>query len=290
MLDENFSQKLIINLCPTGMVPQKKNCPFVPISATEIAKDVQRCHNLGVSMVHLHARLTDGTPTWEKAYFEEIINEILIRINDIILVVTTSGRNWPEIERRSNSLECLPTPDMASLTLGSMNFPKEPSINSPDTIIRLAEIMNEKGIVPELEVFDIGMVNFSNYLINKNILNPPFYYNLILGNRGTADLSPINIAALLSTLPHGATWALGGIGRYQLAANSLALSLGGHVRVGLEDNPYYDWSKKTDASNPVLVERIVNQARLLGREIANVEDARRIIGLPQRKQEAKEVA
>ncbi|MFD8236335.1 3-keto-5-aminohexanoate cleavage protein [Streptomyces sp. NPDC059696] len=275
------ADSVIINLCPTGMIPRKDKVPHVPTTPEEIAKDVKRCFEAGASMVHLHARGEDEEPTWHAEKFDDICQAVAAEAPDMVLVVTTSGRNWNDFDRRSESLSVsgLGKPEMASLTLGSMNFPTSASVNTPEMITSLATAMRERGIVPELEIFDIGMANFANYLIAKDILPGPHYFNILFGSRGTADVSAANAAAVLAALPADATWAFAGIGRYQLAANTLALSLGGHVRVGLEDNPYYDWRDRTPATNPRLVERVVRIAREMGREPATPEEARRIIGL-----------
>lgn len=273
----------IVNLCPTGMVPRRDVAPHVPITPHEIAHDVRRCADAGASMVHLHAREDDETPTWRRERFEEIVAAVVDKVPDIVLVVTTSGRDWQDVDRRSESLLVSSTrrPEMASLTLGSMNFPNGPSVNAPDTIEVLATRMREHGIVPELEVFDIGMANLIHYLRRKGILSDPTYVNILWGSRGTADLSAANVAAVLASLPSQATWAFAGIGRYQLRANTMALSLGGHVRVGIEDNPYEEWTNRTPTTNPRLVERIVRIAREMGREPATPDQARRIIGLAE---------
>ncbi|PHN00818.1 BKACE family enzyme [Flavilitoribacter nigricans] len=275
------SEKLIINLCPTGMVPRKKDNPFLPISPKEIAADVRRCYELGVSMVHLHARDQQEDPTWSPDRFEEIIAEIKAISRQLIIVVTTSGRNWPELEKRSAAFEIKGAnrPDMASLTLGSMNFPSQASINPPQIIQGLAKKMQENSILPELEVFEVGMINYAHFLIRKGLLQPPYYFNLLLGALGTMNLNAANIGLMINSLPPNAIWALAGIGRFQTAANTMAIALGGHVRVGLEDNPYFDWNDRSHASNPRLVERVLRISRELGREPASPEDARKIIGL-----------
>ncbi|MHC6223004.1 beta-keto acid cleavage family enzyme [Arthrobacter sp. MMS24-S77] len=273
----------IINLCPTGMVPRRETVPHVPITPEEIAADVRRCADAGASMVHLHAREDDGTPTWRRERFEEIIASVVDAVPEIVLVVTTSGRGWQDVDKRSESLDPQGTarPEMASLTLGSMNFPSGPSVNSPETIEALAGRMRRQGIVPELEVFDVGMANVIHYYRKQGILTDPTCVNVLWGSRGTADLSAANVSAVLATLPGNTTWAFAGIGRYQLKANTLALALGGHVRVGLEDNPYEDWTDRTPATNPRLVERVVRIAKELGREPADPAKTREIIGLRQ---------
>lgn len=261
------------------MIPTKQNCPQVPVSVKEIALDVKRCYELGVSMVHIHAREENQSPSWKPEIFSEILNEIKHFAPEMITVVTTSGRDWPDIERRSASLDATPKPDMGSLTLGSLNFPNQASVNPPKIIQELLSKMNERSIIPELEIFNTGMINYAHYLIKKGLLHPPYYFNLILGSLGSASLNAINLGAMISSLPVDATWSVGGIGRFQLAANTIAIALGGHIRVGLEDNPYLDWTNKTDASNPRLVERIIKISKEFNRELASPMDARKIIGL-----------
>ncbi|KJK56878.1 3-keto-5-aminohexanoate cleavage protein [Saccharothrix sp. ST-888] len=277
----SLADKLIVNLCPTGMIPRRAKVPSVPVTPEEIAADVRRCRDAGASMVHLHARGEDEEPTWRPERYQEICEAVAAETPDMVLVVTTSGRDWSELEKRSASLTVtgVSKPEMASLTLGSMNFPTGPSVNSPQTIEGLARAMQERDIVPELEVFDVGMANYARSLAEKGVLQGPFYANILLGSRGTADLNAANVAAVLAGLPNGTTWALAGIGRFQSRANTLATTLGGHVRVGLEDNPYYDWRDRTDATNARLVERAVRIGRELGREPATPEEARQIIGL-----------
>lgn len=230
-------------------------------------------------MVHLHARGSDNEPTWKKEVYSEIISEIRSIDQDIIIVVSTSGRNWSDITKRSDCLMSIPKPDMASLTLGSLNFPTQSSINSPESIRSLAMRMSELSIVPELEIFDAGMINYASYLSRKNLLKPPYYFNLIFGSLGSASLNATNIAAMINSLPNGSTWAIGGIGRFQLAATSIGIALGGHVRIGLEDNPFFSWSTKEHATNIRLVERVARIAKELGREIATPTEARNIIGI-----------
>lgn len=277
----SLPDKFIVNLCPTGMVPRKAGVPHVPITPEEIAADVRRCHDAGASVAHLHARDDDEEATWRPERFREICEAVVAEVPDIVLVVTTSGRNWSELEKRSAVLDLdgQVKPEMASLTLGSMNFPTGPSVNGPETIVGLASAMNEREIVPELEIFDAGMADYARHLADRGVLKPPYYCNVLFGSKGTASLSAANAAAVLAALPTGAAWAFAGIGRFQQAANTAALALGGHVRVGLEDNPYYDWSERTPATNARLVERVVRIAAELGREPADPGEARELIGL-----------
>ena len=273
-------EKLIINLCPTGMVPRQRDFPELPVQPKEIALDVKRCYELGISIVHIHARDANESPTWLPEVFREIIHEIKYHCPEIIICVTTSGRDWSELDKRSAALYLKnPAPEMGSLTLGSMNFASGPSVNAPDTIQALAKIMLEQGVKPELEIFEIGMINYAHYLIKKGILQPPYYFNLLLGSLGTASLNASNIGLMIDSLPENSTWALAGIGRAQHRANTIAIALGGHVRIGMEDNPYYNWHTREQATNPRLVERVVKIAKSLGRELATPVEAKAIMGL-----------
>lgn len=273
--------KLIINACPTGMVPTKQQNPHVPMTPAEIAEDCRRCRELGAAIAHLHIRDADGKPTWQPELYRETILRVRDSCPDIIICVSTSGRNFGLFEQRSAvlDLEGDARPEMASLTLGSLNFPQQASVNEPAMIQALAKKMRERGIVPELEAFDLGMIDYGKYLIDKGILQPPFYCNILLGSLGTLSATPFNLAAAVMALPPGTTWAGAGIGRFQFAVNSLAVVTGGHVRVGLEDNLYLDSAKEHLASNPRLVERIAKLAEAAGRSIATPDEARKMIGL-----------
>ena len=206
------------------------------------------------------------------------------RCPDVVVCVSTSGRLWSELEKRAEVLELEGDvkPEMASLTLGSLNFPGQASVNEPSMIRGLAERMYERGVKPELEVFDFGMVDFGKYLLERGVLRSPSYFNLLLGSLGTLSASPLHLSLLAQALPAESTWAAAGIGRFQFGVNTLAIASGGHVRVGLEDNLWLDAGREQPASNAGMVERLVTLARACGREVATPEQARAMIGLPQR--------
>lgn len=273
--------KLIIKLAPTGMIPTKENTQNVPISPEEIAEDTYKAYKLGASFVHVHARNEAGIPTYEAAYFNDIFSAIREKCPDIIICATTSGRVTPQVEHRSEVLD-LEAAEMASLTMGSLNFPKYPSVNSLDTIKKLALSMKERSIVPELEIFEGGFINTAKYLAKNGYLNPPLHFNMLLGSLGSipADLS--DLVYLVKLLPPGSTWSATGIGRFQTQINVAAILMGGHVRVGIEDSIYYDYPRKELATNEKLVKRVVNIAQELGREIASPDETRRILGLKAR--------
>jgi uncharacterized protein (DUF849 family) len=273
--------KLIINAAITGMVPTKGMTPHIPITVAEIVADAVACCDAGASMLHLHARGDDGLPTHRKEVYASIIQEIRQQRPDVIICASTSGRIVNTFEARSQvlSLQGDAKPDMASLTMGSLNFPKQASINSPEMIQRLAEEMNDNGIVPEVEIFDPGMLNATKVFLKRGILTGPLYCNLLLGSIFSSPGTLAELSALVGSLPSGAIWGAAGIGKYQLKMNLAGMLMGGHVRVGLEDNLYYSDGDRQLATNVMLLERIVRMASELGRAVATPLEARRMIGL-----------
>jgi len=274
-------EKLIINLAPTGNIPTKVDNFRVPITPEEIAKDCHLCYQAGAAILHLHSRDAAGKPSCRAERYQAIISAVRRRCPEAIICVSTSGRFFTSLTERSEvlGLDGEVKPDMASLTLGSHNFSRQASVNSPGMIRDLAEAIYAQGIVPELEIFDLGMIDFAKHLIDKGVLREPFYFNLILGSLGTLSATPFHLAMMIRSLPPGATWAAAGIGRFQLYVNSMAITMGGHVRVGLEDSIYLDPQKKRPATNLAQVERLVGVARAINREIATPREAREIIGL-----------
>jgi uncharacterized protein (DUF849 family) len=275
--------KLIINAAITGMVPTKRDNPNLPCTVREITAETRRCRDAGASIIHIHARDDSGRPTYKKEVYKEIISAIRSECPDLLICGSTSGRIFTEFEQRSQVLNPAPgcRPDLASLTLGSLNFPNQASVNEPDMIKALATAMNNNKIVPEWEIFDFGMVDYAHYLIKKDILHQPYYCNIFLGSLGTLNATPHNLTAIVRALPEGTVWSAAGIGRFQFYVNCMAITMGGHIRVGLEDNLYYDTDKKSPATNAGLIERTVKVARAIGRQIAAPIEARQIIGLPE---------
>ena len=271
--------RLIINAALTGMVPRRADNPHVPLSEGEIVADAARAVNAGASILHLHVRHPDESPAYELALNDSLFRAVRAACPGVIISGSTSGRSVSEIEKRGAVLDA--HPDLASLTLGSMNFPTQASVNPPAVIRGLAARMRERGIIPELEIFDLGMADFAHVLVEKGDLPLPGYANILLGSLGTAAASAFNLAAIARALPSRITWAAAGIGRYQLPMNSMAIAIGGHVRVGLEDNLWMDGAAKRDpASNLRLIERVVAIARANGREVASCADTRTHLGLP----------
>lgn len=271
------ASKLIIQLAPTGMVPTHKDTPYVPLTPENIAEDTYMAYKLGVSVVHVHARDDAGNPTYKKEVYKEIFSAIKRKCPDIIICASTSGRGDRSLEHRSEVLEL--KPEMASLMMGTVNFVKNPSLNSQEDIIDLAGRMREHGVKPELESFEPGFINVAKYLAKKGHLKPPLHFNLLMGSLGSIPGEVRDLAYMVDSLPADSTWSAGGIGRYQLQVNIASILMGGHVRVGLEDSIYYSYPKKDMATNEQLVKRVVRIAGELGREIATPSDAREILGL-----------
>lgn len=277
------TNKVIINCALTGMIPTKELNQSVPLTPQEIAEDVDMAVKLGASIVHVHARDKSGRPTWKKDIYAEIIKRIREKQPNVIITVSTSGRNWSEFEKRAEVLELDDDvkPDMATLTMGSMNFINTASMNSPEMIEKLATTMLKNGIKPEFEIFEPGMIHKANFMLERKMIkdeNP--YFNIFLGNLGTVPLEVTNISALLNLLPKNANWAFAGLGRFQLRANVMGLTLGGGVRLGLEDNIYLNQEKDQLASNQSQLERINKIIDLMDLEISTIEETRERLGLP----------
>lgn len=277
-------EPLIINFTPTGMIPMKEDTPHVPVTPQEIIADVQEAYDLGISMVHIHARdPVSGKPDYRQELYSEIIAGIRDFAPDLVICVSLSGRTFNEFNQRANPLilEGSLKPDMGSLTLSSLNFNKHASLNEPKMIIALAEEMNRRGIKPELEAFDAGMINYAKYLIHKGVLKPPHYINLILGNIACAQADILHAGVMINDLPNESCWSLGGIGNFQLKMNSIAIPIGGGVRVGLEDNIWFDVGRKTLARNIDLIRRIHVIAEANGREVMTPRELRTKLGLAE---------
>lgn len=270
-------EKLIINFTPTGMIPTKEMTPHVPITVNEIVEDVHRAYELGITLAHIHARdeLT-GVPTYKKEVYAQLISGIRKYAPDLVICASLSGRNFNTLEKRADvlSLHDDLKPDMGSLTLSSLNFNNVASMNAPSMIEDLAKTMKSAGIVPELEVFDVGMINFGNYLIKKGHIKPPLYYNLLFGNIACAQTNLLHVGVMLNDLPQDALIAMAGVGTGQMLMNFLAISIGKGVRVGLEDNIWYDTERTKLATNTELVERIHVVAKANNREIMTPSEFR----------------
>jgi uncharacterized protein (DUF849 family) len=273
---------LIINFTPTGMIPTKQMTPYVPVSVQEIIEDVHEACEIGITMVHIHARdeLT-GAPTYKAEIFGAIIKGIRKFSKDLVICVSLSGRGIKEFEHRAAplALDGDLKPDMGSLTLSSLNFNLAESMNSPEMIQKLAQEMKNRGILPELEAFDAGMINYAKYLERKGLLEPPHYFNLLLGNIACAQADLLHAGLMIRDLPENSVWSFAGIGNAQLMMNSIAIASGGGVRVGLEDNIYFNTSRTRLARNSELVKRVHILAEANERKVMKPAELRKILHL-----------
>jgi len=275
-------KKKIINFTPTGMIPTKEMTAYVPVYPSEIIEQVLEAREYGISMVHLHARDKEtGKPTYKGEVYEEIIRGIRKYDKELVICVSTSGRNWNEFEKRSECLDLKGElkPDMASLTLSSLNFNEQASINSPEMIILLATKMLENDIKPELEAFDVGMINYAKYLHRKEIIKPPFYFNLILGNIACAQADIADLSNMVNKLPEKSYWCVGGVGNSQMKMNLNGIVNGNGIRIGLEDNIWFDEQRTVLATNISLLKRINYIINTLDYSIATPNDVRKALEL-----------
>jgi 3-keto-5-aminohexanoate cleavage enzyme len=273
---------LIINLTPTGMIPTKEMTPYVPISVSEIVDSVHEAWEIGITMVHIHARDgCSGEPSYKAEVYQEIMEGIRRFTRDLIVCVSLSGRTFQEFEKRAEVLQIEGElkPDMGSLTLSSVNFNREASMSSPDMIQALAREMKRRGILPELEAFDVGMINYAKYLERKGVLESPHYFNLLLGNTACAQADLLHAGLMVRDLPPDSYWSMAGIGNAQLMMNAIAVAAAGGVRVGLEDNIWYDPGRTKLARNADLIRRIHRLAEANERKIMASSQLRELLHL-----------
>ena len=248
----------IINFTPTGTQTTRDNS-FAPLLPNEIIEEVHYANEVGISIVHLHARDEETLKnTYKKEIYQKIIEGIKKHCPDLLICVSLTGRNFPEVDKRAEVLQLYP--DMGSLTMSSLNFPSGTSINQPETILRLIEEMDKYGVQPEIECFDAGMLNYTNYLISKNKLKPPYHINVILGNiyNGQCDFG--TLSSIKSNLPENSYVCVGGIGPQQLKSTTYGLLDFDGIRIGLEDNLYYkDKEKATNIELLKRAHRIMNE-------------------------------
>ncbi len=269
--------KTIITVAPTGAWPTKENNPNIPLSPKEIAEDVFECYKAGASIAHLHMRNDEDKGTMCKEKFEETVSLIKEKC-DIVLNLTTSGDLNATDETRQAHLKSI-RPEMASYDCGSMNWMHNSLfINHPKFLEELGLTMQEYGVKPEIEIFDAGMVYNSLYYLKKGILRSPLHYQFVLGAAGGTAATVENLVYLKSLIPEGSTWSALGIGRGHVPIMLATIALGGHVRVGMEDNVLFA-PKMLAESNAQFVTRAANIIKEAGNEVATPEDAREILGL-----------
>lgn len=267
--------KLIITAAMIGAEVTREHNPNLPVTPSEIAEAAYDCYNAGASIVHLHVREDDQTPTQSGDRFRETIKLIKAKCN-IIIQVSTGGAVGMTAEERLQPVYL--KPEMATLSTGSVNFGDDVFLNPPSYLEEFAWAMQENGVRPEIEVFDVGMINNALQLVKKGLLEEPLHYDFVMGVPGGIPGTLKNLLHLAECIPPGSTWTVAGMGRHELPLGTAAIIMGGHVRVGFEDNIYYDKGILAQ-SNAQLVERIVRVADIHSRPVATPDEARKILRL-----------
>ena len=270
-------EKLIITAAICGAEVTKEQNPAVPYTVEEVVREAKSAYDAGAALIHLHVRWDDGTPTQDKGRFQEMVDAIRKECPDVIIQPSTGGAVGMTDLERLQSTEITPTPEMATLDCGTCNFGgDEIFINTDNTINNFGDIMQERGIKPECEVFDKGMIDLALKAAKKGHIKYPIHFDFVLGVQMTATVRDLVIMA--TSIPADSTWTATGIGKNAWGIAAATIAMGGHVRVGFEDNVYM--SKGVLAkSNGEMVERVVQMAKLMNREVATPAEAREILGL-----------
>ena len=273
--------KLIITACIFGAEVTKEHNPAVPYTVEEIANEAYGAYKAGASIIHLHVRYDDGTPTQDVERFRECFEAIRAKCPDVIIQPSTGGAVGMSNDERLQPITLMP--EMATLDCGTCNFGGDDIfVNTENMIKDFGEKMIARGIKPEVEVFDKGMIDMANRLCKKGYIKAPMHFDFVMGVNGGISGEPRDLIFMKESIPQGSTWTVAGVGRYEFPMAVMGILMGGHVRVGFEDNVYL--SKGVLAkSNAELVEKVVRLAKEFGREIATPDEAREILGLAPRK-------
>jgi len=279
--------KVVITAALTGVLATREQCPYIPYTPEEIAEEGRRAVEAGAAILHIHARQPNGLPAYDIETYRQITEAVRQRTPDVILNFSTGAVGLPR-EERIHHIRAL-RPDMAALNMGSMNY----AIYSPKTkrfyhdfvfqnpfgdIQYFLEVMREAGTLPEMEVFDCGHLHNATPFIDMGLLQPPYVFSFVMGVMGGLPATTENLVHQARSVPPGSHWQVIGIGRKQWALIAVALTLGGHIRVGLEDNFYLPEGRMA-TSNGELVEAAVRLARMLGREPATIAETRKRLNL-----------
>jgi 3-keto-5-aminohexanoate cleavage enzyme len=270
-------EKLIITAAICGAEVTKDHNPNVPYTVEEIGIEAEKAYKAGASIIHLHVRKDDGTPTQDRERFRQCIEEIRRRCPDAIIQPSTGGAVGMSNEERLQPVDL--GPEMATLDCGTCNFGgDEVFVNTENTIKAFGEKMIQMGVKPELEVFDKGMIDMAIRLHKKGYIKAPMHFSFVMGVNGGISGEMRDFLFMKESIPAGSTFTVAGIGRYEFSLATMAILTGGHVRVGFEDNIYVEKGVMAE-SNAVLVEKVVRIAKELGREIATPKEAREILNL-----------
>jgi 3-keto-5-aminohexanoate cleavage enzyme len=267
---------VIVTAAVVGAEVTREQSPAVPYTPAEIAGAALDAWRAGAAAVHLHARWPDGRPSQEAHHFREIIDRIRAAGSDVVIQCSTGGAVGMPVEERLGSL--VPGAEMGTLNLGTMNFGDDVFLNARPDIVRIASRLREKGLVPECEVYDAGMLDTLRWLLDKRHLAAPYHVQFVLGVPGGMSGSERNLRFLVEGMPEPTHWTVAGIGRFEMPMAEVALGLGGHVRVGLEDNLFVSKGVLAKGSHE-LVGIAVAMARRAGREPATPAQARALLGI-----------
>ncbi|MFU8805208.1 MAG: 3-keto-5-aminohexanoate cleavage protein [Bradymonadaceae bacterium] len=266
-------QPLIITAAVVGAETMREHTPHVPYTPDEIAREAVRCREKGASMVHVHGRREDGSPTQDKETFRRILEGIRAQ-SDILVQFSTGGAVGMSVEERIEGLEL--RPDMATLTTGTVNFGDDVFMNSLPMIRAIAAKLKELSVRPEIEIFDTGMVDTALRLVKEGLLDAPLHFDFVLGVPGGMGGRVESLEFLVSMIPEGSTWSVAGIGRFEIPLAYRAIEMGGHVRVGLEDNIFVEKGVLANGSWE-LVELIAAHAAKNNRPLATPALAKEIL-------------
>ncbi|MCB2312251.1 3-keto-5-aminohexanoate cleavage protein [Clostridium tagluense] len=269
--------KLIITAAICGAEVTKEHNPNVPYTVEEIAVEAEKAYRAGASIIHLHVRKDDGTPTQDRERFKACMEAIKERCPDVIVQPSTGGAVGMSNAERLQPVDL--KPEMATLDAGTCNFGGDDVfVNTENTIKEFGQKMMELSVKPEIEVFDKGMIDMAIRLQKKGFIKTPMHFNFVMGVNGGISATPRDLVFMAGSIPVGSTYTVSGIGRSEFQMAAMAIIMGGHVRVGFEDNVYIEKGIPAK-SNAELVERVVRLAKELGREIASPKEAREILGL-----------
>lgn len=272
---------IILTSAITGAETSRADQPNLPITPEEQAKEAKACFEAGARVIHLHVRDDEGNPTQNMQRFEDSITAIREAVPEVIIQISTGGAVGEPFEKRLAPLAL--KPEMGTLNAGTLNFGDEIFENHPKDIVRLAEAFKEYGVVPEVEVYESGMIDYVARLVKRGIItHEPLHIQFVLGVPGGMSGKPKNLLYMIEHLAEEiptATWAVAGIGRWHIPTSMVAMVTGGHIRSGFEDNIFYHKGVVAD-SNAQLVARLARIAKEIGRPIATPEQAREILALP----------
>ncbi|MBD5635644.1 MAG: 3-keto-5-aminohexanoate cleavage protein [Candidatus Eremiobacteraeota bacterium] len=270
-------EPLIVTVAAVGAEVMPHQTPHLPVTPSHLAETAALCREAGASIVHVHCRNDDGSNTSDPARFAAAYDAIRER-SDIVVQFTTGGAIGMTGAERAAPLRL--RPEMATLTCGTVNFGDDVFENGFPLMREILAEIEANGVVLELEIFDAGHLANAKRLAAEGLLRFPQHVDFVLGVPGAMEATVRNLSFLVDALPPGCTWSVAGVGRDQLPLAAVAIAMGGHVRVGLEDNIYY--SKGRLARNDELVARVVRIAEELGRPVARPDDARRLLRIPAR--------